>query len=115
MNNDFSSIDKLVEFGLGISVSQQMINTMNHAVNNMAVPGIDKKTDHAPHQEFYAVIEKQQAGPFSPDELTQLIKSSKITRDTLMWTPGMNGWSFAHSIPEVHKLILLSPPPVPEE
>ena len=115
MNNDFSSIEKLVEFGLGLSVSQQMINTMNHAVNNMVVPGIDKTRENAVTKEFYAVIEKQQAGPFSPDELVQLIKGGKITKDTLMWTSGMSSWDFAHQIPDVNKLMLLSPPPIPEE
>ena len=40
MENDFNSIDRLVEFGMGIAVAQQMVNTMNYAMSNMAVPGV---------------------------------------------------------------------------
>ena len=37
--NSFSTIDHLVEFGMGIAIAQQMVNTMNHCIGNMQVPG----------------------------------------------------------------------------
>jgi hypothetical protein len=111
MNNDFSSIDKLVEFGLGLAVSQQMIGTMNQAVNRMAIPGIDKAS--SPQKEYYAIVDSRQAGPLLLAEVSQLINSGKITNETLMWCAGMSSWTFASGIPEVNKLLLLLPPPVP--
>lgn len=39
MNEDsFYSINRLVEFGLGMSVAQQMVQTMNTAMTDMQVP-----------------------------------------------------------------------------
>jgi hypothetical protein len=38
-DNSFFSINRLVEFGMGIAVAQQMVNTMNSAMTNMHVPG----------------------------------------------------------------------------
>ena len=40
MDNNFNSIDRLVEFGMGMAVAQQMVNTMNYAMSNMKVPGV---------------------------------------------------------------------------
>ena len=31
-NNDFFSLDRLLEFGLGMGMAQQMINTMNQSM-----------------------------------------------------------------------------------
>ena len=37
--NDFSSIDRLIEFGLSIAVAQQMMNTVNTCIHQMTIPG----------------------------------------------------------------------------
>ncbi|MDR1407366.1 MAG: DUF4339 domain-containing protein [Tannerella sp.] len=117
MNNDFSSIDKLMEFGLGLAISQQMISTMNHAVNNVAIPGLDKTRSDAtsPQKAYYAIIDSRQTGPLLPGEVSQLIGNGKITKETLMWCAGMSGWTFASGIPEINKYLLLLPPPIPEQ
>ena len=35
--NDFSSIDRLIEFGLSIAVAQQMMNTVNTCIHQMTI------------------------------------------------------------------------------
>ena len=40
MDNNFNSIERLMEFGMGMAVAQQMVNTMNYAMTNMNVPGV---------------------------------------------------------------------------
>ena len=36
MNNDnFLSLDRLVKFGLGMSMARQMVNVMNESMQNM--------------------------------------------------------------------------------
>ena len=40
-DNSFNSIDRLVEFGLGVAVANQMIATMNACIGGMRVPGGD--------------------------------------------------------------------------
>lgn len=104
---DFSSIDRLVEFGLGIGVAQQMVNTMNHAIGNMALPGTAINSNQQPSTAYYAIIDAKQAGPLTPDELNLLVKKGAIVDDTLMWRTGLPAWRMAADIPDVKKLILL--------
>jgi hypothetical protein len=40
MNEDsFFSMDRLVEFGMGMVIAQQMVKTMNQSITNMHIPG----------------------------------------------------------------------------
>ncbi|MDR2650800.1 MAG: DUF4339 domain-containing protein [Prevotellaceae bacterium] len=109
MNNDsFFSTDRLIEFGMGLAVAQQMVQTMNHAINNMQVPGTMNPIQQ---QIYYAIIEGKQAGPFSEAELSRLIAEKKITKETYIWKPGLVKWEIAEKLPEILKLVALLPPP----
>lgn len=114
MSTDFSSIDRLVEFGLGISLAQQMVSTMNHTLNSALVAGVNGGTTgqqsmaSACINKWYAAIDGKQAGPLSDSELRQLVSRHLITEQTLMWCPGMPAWKFAADIPPVNKLLLLN-------
>ena len=37
--NSFYSVDRLVEFGLGMAMAQQMVQMMNQTMQSMYVPG----------------------------------------------------------------------------
>ena len=116
MSTDFSSIDRLIEFGMGMSLAQQMIHMMNSAMNNMQVAGVNAGTTgqmarpSMPYKavQWYAVVNGLQAGPLNEAEVTKLIQKSDIGENTLMWTPGMSGWQMACNIPEINKLMLLN-------
>lgn len=105
---DFSSIDRLMEFGLGIGLAQQMINTMNYSVSHMAVPGVGINCMPEKSVSYFAVINNAQAGPLNEKEVAELIKRNKITEETLMWHSGLAGWRRGRDIPLIHKLILLA-------
>lgn len=117
MNNDFSSLDKLVEFGLGMGVATQMMNTMNSVLAQTAVPGVGinpgvKKEQqtanlHADPQ-YYILYQENTSGPFVADEINQLIKKGIINEDTFIWKVGTSSWNRAAAIPEINKLLLLS-------
>lgn len=116
MSTDFSSIDRLIEFGIGMSLAQQMVNTMNQAMNSMQVAGVNAGTTgqaqiaSAPLvvNQWYAVVNDCQAGPLNTAELTKLIDAGTILDNTLMWRPGMSGWLMACNIPEINKIFLLN-------
>ena len=38
-DNNFFSVDRLVEFGMGMAMAQQMVNMMNKSMQQMYVPG----------------------------------------------------------------------------
>lgn len=116
MNEDsFFSINRLVEFGLGITVAQQMVNTMNIAMNNMQVPGSMNPMQPAAQQFYFAIIEGNQVGPFSESELARLISEKKIFKETYIWKPGLSKWEIAEKMPEILKLVVLAPPPFQED
>lgn len=119
MQNDFSSLDKLVEFGLGMSIATQMMNTMNHTIANTAVPGVGinpgisggcAAKPQVPEAGYYVVIDEKQAGPLSEDDLTVLARRGTLKGDTFMWRAGMPGWKLAGDIPEINKILLLNAP-----
>jgi GYF domain 2 len=112
MNEEsFYSIDRLVEFGMSMAVAQQMVASMNSAMNQMNVPGAHMAPGHS-NLLYFVVFEGKQAGPFSEAELSRLIGDGKLTKSTLMWKQGMTKWTEAENIPEILKLVALNPPPI---
>jgi hypothetical protein len=114
MNNDnFFSIDRLVEFGLGMAVAQQMVNSMNHTLQNTYIPGPMNPMSGGlkPPCAFFVILDDKQAGPFSEDEMTRLIAQGSIGKSTYVWKAGMANWERCESVPEVLRLVALCPPP----
>ena len=120
MATDFSSLDKLVEFGLGVGIATQMMNTMNHTIARTAVPGvginpgvqaapkIPRETEMPVQRSYYIVKDEHVAGPLSEQELDELVKKGVVTARTFCWYPGLEAWKFGQDIPEVNKLLLLN-------
>jgi hypothetical protein len=117
MNDDnFLSIDRLVEFGMGMAVARQMMDSMNQALQSTHIPGIQTPQLAVPSQHYYAVLEGKTAGPFSAQELSRLITEGKVNKDSYIWRPGMAKWQTAENLPDVLRLVALAPPPFkPEE
>jgi hypothetical protein len=57
------------------------------------------------------MIEGNQAGPFSEQELSRLIAEKKVVKETYIWKPGLPKWEIAEKLPEILKLVALAPPP----
>lgn len=111
-DHSFFSINRLVEFGMSIAVAQQMVSTMNHTFTNMHIPGTMNQMQPAQQPFYYVVLDGQQAGPFSEQELARLITEKKVVKETFIWKPGFIRWEIAEKIPEVLRLVALSPPPM---
>ena len=62
---------------------------------------------------YYAVIGGESKGPYSFDELRELIRENKVTRESYIWKPQMSDWDFAANIEEIKPLVSFTPPPVP--
>lgn len=112
-NNDFFSLDRLLEFGLGMGMAQQMINTMNQSMKSMYIPGSIQSMPQQPIASiYYVAIDGQQTGPLRESELMELIRVKKVSKDTLAWMPGMTTWLPIEKVPAILKLIALTPPPL---
>lgn len=115
MSSDFYSMDKLVEFGMGIAIAGQMAQSMNQSLREMDVPGAGRTMPNAQPSVYYAVIDGKAAGPYSITELSRLITERKIVKETYIWKPGMPRWELAGNISEVLRLVALTPPPLPQK
>lgn len=111
-DQNFFSIDRLVEFGLNAAIAQQMVRSMNQSMRNMYVPGSIQSMPQAAPAIFYVAIDGKQTGPLSEAELTQLIMQKQVSKDTLAWMPGMTAWQPIAEVPAILKVIALTPPPL---
>ena len=111
-NNNFFSVDRLVEFGLGLGVAQQMVGMMNQYMQSMYVPGSIQSMPNPMPPIYYVAIDGQQVGPLNDSELSQLVIQKKINKDTLAWVPGMVSWKPIEQVPAILKVIALTPPPL---
>ena len=111
----FYSIDRLVEFGMGMAVAQQMVNTMNQTMAAMHIPGAGNpmRPPEPPQRVYYAVLDGKQAGPFSETELARLVNDKKLSKETYVWHTGLAEWKTAENVPEIVRLAALAPPPAP--
>jgi len=121
---NFYSIDRLVEFGMGVAVAQQMINVMNQSMQSMYVPGTMNPVQQNPPLPpaappaapgvYYVALQGKPAGPLNEQELSQLIIDGKVTKDTLAWMPGMAAWKAVQEVPAILRIVALMPPPLPQ-
>lgn len=113
INNSFDSIDRLMEFGMGLAVAQQMIATMNHTMREMEYAGQNSTLNMNPAPLLYfAVINKTQVGPLTYSEIEQLIKNDTLAASDLVWYNGLSAWKFPKEIPSIAKLFLLNNKPL---
>jgi hypothetical protein len=112
-DNNFGSIERLIEFGMSMAVAQQMVQTMNHAMQNMNVPTFKTTNVELPRSiEFYALVNDIPQGPFTESQMREHMRSGEIKSSTMVWMSGMPNWLPAHLVPEVDRLLRLTPPPI---
>jgi hypothetical protein len=63
--------------------------------------------------QFHVAIANQQQGPFDMSALTQKAQAGLITKQTLVWKPGMANWTPAEQVAELKSLFDSVPPPLP--
>ena len=114
--SQFYSIDRLVEFGMGMAVAHQMVQSMNQTMQNMHIPGVQNPMQRQPVDKvYYAMLDDKQAGPFSETEMARLIADKKLSRETYVWHPGLAAWKTAENVPEILRLVALAPPEFKEK
>jgi hypothetical protein len=113
-DDSFFSIDRLVEFGMGMAVAQQMVNVMNQSMQSMYIPGSAQTIPQPSIQQhiYYVAIDNQSVGPLNDSELAQLVTQKKISKNTLAWVPGMSAWQPIEQVPAILKVIAMTPPPL---
>ena len=52
-------------------------------------------------------------GPFSKAKMGRMASEGGLTRETMVWTPGQDGWLRAEEVTELAQLFTILPPPPP--
>ncbi|GHF65851.1 SPFH domain-containing protein [Seohaeicola zhoushanensis] len=55
----------------------------------------------------------QTSGPFSKASLGRMVTDGKLTRESMVWTAGQDGWKRAGDVTELAQLFTIMPPPPP--
>ena len=63
---------------------------------------------------WYLAVNGQTQGPFQANQMAQGIASGQVTKESMVWTAGMSGWSAAGEVPQLANLFgAMTPPPPP--
>jgi len=62
---------------------------------------------------YSVAINGKQTGPYSYDELRQLVIKGELTKDSLVWKEGMKQWAAAGTVDELADIWTSVPPPLP--
>jgi hypothetical protein len=107
--SDNSMFDKIVEFGMGMTVARQIPQMMDVAMSQVNQPTANTPPEiKADVANVFIANNNQQAGPFSDAEIKQLISNGVLTQNTLVWMPKMPQWMPASQVPAINKLFLLA-------
>lgn len=109
--------------GMGLGVGMMMADRMTRATGS--AQGTEQPARPSPWGEpaappplpqetpYHVAVGGQQTGPFPMDDLRRKAAGGELTRDTLVWTQGMDAWTRAGDVPALAPLFAAVPPPLP--
>jgi membrane protease subunit (stomatin/prohibitin family) len=109
-NSQGGVINESMGMGLGLGLANQMMNQMNQQhqqTNNMQPPPLP------PVLQYFVAVNGQQTGPFTMQQLSQMIQAGQLTQQTQVWKQGMAAWALAGQVPDFANLFGAVPPPLP--
>ena len=101
-----------IGMGMGMAMAQQIGGQPGpwgaapaHAAPPPPPPPVEKA--------WHIADNGQTKGPFGRAALGQMAGSGQLSRDTLVWAPGQDGWQPAGSVADLAALFAMVPPPPP--
>jgi S-DNA-T family DNA segregation ATPase FtsK/SpoIIIE len=79
----------------------QMMNMMNPFAGQFAPQQFGVPQQFGGAQLFYVAIDGRQAGPFPVTEISRLVASGSVRKETMVWRQGLAAWQSAVSLPEL--------------
>lgn len=102
-----------IGMGMGFAMANQMGEAMRPGSAPQGTPAGPPPIPQAPT--FFVAQGGQQAGPYDMQTLEQQVKSGNLTRQTLVWTQGMEQWTAAGEVGALSDLFAATPPPLPPQ
>ena len=98
--------------GMGMAMAQQMANPWARNAAPQAAAPMAPPPPPVEHVWHIAEAGKTK-GPFSKATMGQMAAKGELTRETLVWTQGQDGWKTADEVAELAQLFTVMPPPPP--
>jgi len=95
----------------GLQAGQQQINQQPGGATPPPMPGATPPP--MPSVQYFVSVGGQQAGPFSPQQMPQLVQNGSLTLQTYVWRQGMAQWQLAQNMPELAFAFAPQQPPTP--
>lgn len=67
----------------------------------------------APETVWHIAVDGAADGPYGRGHLGRMVRDGAFTRETLVWTPGQDGWKPADEVDALAQLFTIAPPPPP--
>ncbi len=101
----------MASMAMGGAVGSGLAGSVGNMMKGM---NQEKQTPPPPPQvQYHVSVGGQQSGPFSWQQLQQLVQSGQITKNTHVWKQGMANWELAADVQELSSLFGSVPPPPP--
>lgn len=108
-----------IGMGLGFGMASQMMNQQQNQ-QQVQPQNVAQQQQSGPPPlptavTFHAVVNGQQAGPFTIDTLKQMIAKNEFSKETLVWKQGMDNWIKAAEVSDLQPVFGSIPPPLPPQ
>lgn len=104
LGNSEGAASDMVGMGAGLAMGQQMANSIN-STSPGTPPSLPNKI-----AQYFIAVEGKSEGPYSLENIQEYIKNGRITRQTLIWTQGMQEWAEANIV--LSDAFSQTPPPL---
>lgn len=102
-----------VGMGMGFAMANQMGSMYQNNQFNGNSGSMGTPPPVPPQVQYFVASNGQQTGPFSDQQLSQMIQGGTLKRESLVWKQGMQAWAPAGQVAELGHLFGAVPPPVP--
>ncbi|MEL6641782.1 MAG: SPFH domain-containing protein [Pseudomonadota bacterium] len=116
MAADGSAAGQAMGMGMGAGLGMQMGNMFNAGpwgqapqAAPMAPPPPPPPAEHTWHIAESGNV----TGPFSTADMGRMVTEGKVSRDTMVWTQGQDGWKKAEDVEDLVAIFTVAPPPPP--
>ncbi|MBP3885799.1 MAG: SPFH domain-containing protein [Olsenella sp.] len=119
ISDGFSPAGMMAGMAVGGTVAKGVADMMAEAMGSTMQATRSQTPPPIPRVQYNAVIDGKSAGPFSVEQLAEMLDKGMINRESFVWAPGMTDWTAAANVPELSKLFrqdaAQTPPPIPPE
>lgn len=110
-NLNAGTVNNALDNGFNAFKQQPMMGV--GSLLGMGAPAMPGMMATAPQVSYMLAVNNQQAGPFDWNQLQQLAQQGQLTRQTYVWTQGMQNWEFAGNVQELQPLFASAVPQMP--